>query len=40
VQTNTNPGCRGALWQDDDGDGKFTKVSGADMVIATVLEVV
>ena len=38
VHIDTNPSCRGAPWQDDDVNGRFTSVSGADMVFATVLQ--
>ena len=39
VQTNTNPGCRGALWEGDVETGRFTRIPGTDMVFATVLQV-
>jgi hypothetical protein len=37
VQANSDPGCAGTLFDDDNLDKKFRKVSGYDIVFATYL---
>jgi hypothetical protein len=37
AQSNSEPGCAGALFDDGDLDNKFIKDSSADIVFATVV---